>query len=159
MIGNQKGMTVVELLGALLLVSLVAIIAWTALSIGLQHTALETGKTKLQQEANTIVSILSAEHRRTEYYYLKFHEGHLQIDACSIEESNVKCQGFRNVSTESYEFAGTVNEIEFANLDSSKKIEPKKAHVDFHLKVSDPLNPSNSVSVSTTLTRILTSQK
>ena len=155
---NQRGITLVELIGALALVSIIAVIAWTALSIGLQHTAHETGKTKLQQEANAIVTKLSAEHRRTEHYYLQFQDGHLQLDSCYMQENEVVCTGFQNVSKESYVFSGTVNTIEFAELKSIDPIYPKEAHVNFSLKVSDPLNSSNSVSVNTTLTRILTSQ-
>lgn len=145
-----------ELLGALALVSLIAIIAWTALSIGLQHTALETGKTKLQQEANVMVSKLSAEHRRTEVYYLQFRDGQLQLSTC-LSVGN--CSEFQDVSDKSYDISGSVNEVDFMSLNGSDPIEPKKAHVELYLKVSDPLNPSNSVSVNTTLTRILTGQK
>ena len=155
MIKNQKGLTVVELLGALALVSLIAIIAWTALSIGLQHTALETGKTKLQQEANNMVATLSAEHRRSEEYYLRFQEGQLQISTCTSAGS---CTDFQDVSDKAYAISGSVNKVAFTDLDGSEPIKPKESHVNLYLKVADPLKPSNSVSVNTTLTRILTSQ-
>lgn len=152
---NQRGITLVELIGALALVSIIAIIAWTALSIGLQHTALETGKTKLQQEANTMVAKLSAEHRRSEQYYLRFQEGQLQISSCT---STISCTDFQDVSDKAYAISGSVDNIDFTDLDGSEPIEPKKAHVDLYLEVADPLKASNSVSVNTTLTRILTSQ-
>ena len=152
---NQKGLTLVELLGALALVSVIAIIAWTALSIGLQHTAHETGKTQLQQEANSMVAALAAEHRRSEQYYLRFQEGQLQISACS---SLVSCTEYRNVSDKAYTISGSVDEKDFTELGSGELIKPKESHVNLYLKVADPLKPSNSVSVNTTLTRILTSQ-
>ncbi|MBX0315084.1 prepilin-type N-terminal cleavage/methylation domain-containing protein [Planococcus glaciei] len=156
---NQKGVTLVELLAALVLVSIVATIAWTALSIGFKHTAAETSKTQLQQDANLIVTKLTNEHRRNDHYYLKFVSGHLEINPCNVDDVNptiINCEGFVRLTDANFEYSGTINTKPFTDLISPLKIEPKSKHVELELKVADPVKPTRSVEVKTTLTRILT---
>lgn len=68
---NSNGITLVELIAALALVSMVAILIMTTLGIGFKHSVAESNKTSTQQEANLIVSKLLNEHRKGECYYIK----------------------------------------------------------------------------------------
>lgn len=157
MVSNQRGITLVELLAALTLVSIVATIAWTALSIGMSHTSAETTKTQLQQEANLVITKLTNEHRKNDFYYLRLNVGQLEIETC--EESSdapINCGGFSSVMDGGYLYSGTINGVEFQNWDSSELIDPKKDHVIIKVKIADPAKPARSVTVETALTRILT---
>lgn len=153
---NQNGVTLVELLAALVLVSVIATIAWTALSIGFKHTAAETSKTQLQQETNLVVTKLTNEHRRNDYYYLKTSGTSLEIETCNDSATGTVCGGFVRLTDNNYLYSGTIDGIPFASWDPATKIDPKNKHVDLVLKVADPVKPTRSVEVKTTLTRILT---
>ncbi|WKA60000.1 prepilin-type N-terminal cleavage/methylation domain-containing protein [Planococcus shenhongbingii] len=156
---NQKGITLVELLAALVLVSLVAGIAWTALSIGFKHTAVETNKTSLQQDANLIVSTLSAAHRRNDTYTLKFDANkQLMIKTCEDITACPATSTFTRVIDNNYDYTDTT--INGAIYDGGTfpevVVKPKENHTELVLKIKS-LN--NTVTVKTTLTRIITGMK
>lgn len=157
---NQKGVTLVELIATLALVSIIAAIAWTSLATGFKHTAAETSKTQLQQEANLIVTKITNEHRRNDFYYLRMNAGRLEINTCNEGElASLDCDGFTNLMDNNFLYTGTINGENFESLDSTELIDPKKKHVEFRLKVAEPVDPADpvrSVEVETTLTRILT---
>lgn len=154
---NEKGITLVEIIGAMVLVSLIAGLAWTALLTGFKHTSVETTKTQLQQEANYTISKISNEHRKSDYYYLRFQNGKLEINACKeAAPAAATCNGFEKLTVNEYTYSGTINGIKFVDWPATTIIRPKKAHVTFIMKIADPVNPNRSVEVKTTLTRILT---
>ena len=155
---NQKGVTLVELVAALALVSVIAIAAWSTLTIGMKHGAAETSKTMLQQDANLIITKLSAEHRRNDYYYLRYTGGNLEISTCNDNDITgaVDCQPFTKLTENSYLYTGSINGTDFSAWSSTTLIEPKKQHVNFILKVADPIKTARSVELKTSLTRIIT---
>ncbi|WP_185959558.1 prepilin-type N-terminal cleavage/methylation domain-containing protein [Planococcus salinarum] len=156
---NQRGITLVELVAALALVSIIAVAAWTTLTIGINHGAAETSKTMLQQDANIIISKLSAAHRLNDYYYLQFVGGNLEIKTCNDTETPgvMDCGTFNRLSDNSYVYSGSINGTGFATWNSATIIEPKKKHVNFILNVTDdPIKTARAVEVKTTLTRIIT---
>lgn len=65
---NEKGITLVELLVALALVSIVAVLAMTTFNIGVKYNVTESAKTTMQQESNLIVSTLMNIHRTEKCY-------------------------------------------------------------------------------------------
>ncbi|WP_106533834.1 PilW family protein [Planomicrobium soli] len=153
--GDQKGISFVEVLASITLVSIIAMIGWTVLSTGSQHSISETGKTHLQQNANLIMATLSNEHRKSDEYYLRFQNNAIELKSCK----DSICGNFRPITESKYKYTGTINEVEFAVWNENQKLEPTKAHVAVLLTVSDSKNPSKLVSVRTKLTRILTSMK
>ena len=156
---NQKGITLVEVLAAIALVSVIAVIAWTSLSIGVKHTAVETRKTQIQQDANLIISTLTGVHRQSASYSLTFEGNEIKVTSCS---DALTCDDA--VIEASYDFTGTmVNNTVIDSHDSSPDVitdlEPKKNHVMLKLVLTDLNNPKNTITVETALTRILTSMK
>ncbi|MBT2569184.1 type II secretion system protein [Planococcus sp. ISL-110] len=154
---NQKGVTLIEVLTALVLVSVIAVVAWTSLSIGFKHTAVETRKTLIQQDANLIISTLTGVHRQSASYSLIFEANKLKVVSCV---DAVACND--NVIEKSYDFTGTmVNNIVIDSHDSVPDVisdlEPEKNHTVVKLVLTDLNNPKNTITVETTLTRILTS--
>ena len=73
-INNEKGVSLVELIAALALVAMVAVLIMTTLSIGIQKSIVEGEKTKIQQEANLMVAKLLNIHREGKCYELKIAE-------------------------------------------------------------------------------------
>lgn len=68
---NDKGLTLLEVLASLVLVSLVVALAMTTFNIGVKYNVIETTKTKMQQESNLIVSTLMNVHRTENCYKIK----------------------------------------------------------------------------------------
>ncbi|WP_341201541.1 type II secretion system protein [Planomicrobium okeanokoites] len=153
---NQKGLTLVELIAALALVSLIAAAAWTALTIGMQHGAAETKKTQLQQDSNIIISTLINVHRNSEKYSLTFEANKLKIESCN--DAGI-CEN--NTLDMAYDFTGTIigsHTVDDTDAvpDSIANLTPKTAHTEITLVITDLKNPKQSLSVKTTLTRMLT---
>lgn len=157
---NQRGITLVELLAALALVSIIAIGAWTALSIGLKHSAVETNKTSMQQDANLIVSKLTNAHRKSDMYKLKFESNQLILSTCNYSSSAVlTCLPYQRVNEQNYNYSGTsingtvfMEEAAFSEI----TIQPKNSHTKLQLKIK---SGNSTITVNTSLTRILTSMK
>lgn len=84
---NQKGITLVELIASLALVSLVALLIMTTLSIGIKHSVVESDRVRVQQEANLIVSKLLYTHRVGDAYCL-----------LSFVDKDVQGNDFNNLS-------------------------------------------------------------
>ena len=79
---NESGMTLVEVLATLTVLSMVVVLIWTTLSIATKHTNLETTKLQLQQEANYILTEIQ-EHRKLKCYQLDIREDRVQLFNCN----------------------------------------------------------------------------
>ncbi|WP_372869636.1 PulJ/GspJ family protein [Planomicrobium okeanokoites] len=155
---NQKGITLVELVAALALVSIIATIAWSALTIGMKHGAAETNKTIMQQEANVMISSLMAAHRGSEKYSIIFEDDQLKVDYCD----KMSVCGVREISTK-YNFTGS--KVNGVNVDTSSgtqiifaDLTPEKEHTKITLKITDLNNAKRTLTIDTTLSRLLTNQ-
>ncbi|MDN7226971.1 prepilin-type N-terminal cleavage/methylation domain-containing protein [Planococcus sp. N064] len=151
---NQKGVTLVELLATLVIASLIVGIAWTALSIGMKHSAIEKNETHLQQEANLIITTLANAHRQNDYYTLRYNaKNQLEIQVCQKAATcNVSTAPFIRVASGVHDYTGTkIRDNKFdASTDTPVLIEPKKNHAKFTLQLD------GKVKVNTTFTRIIT---
>lgn len=145
---DEKGISLVEILAALLLVSVIVAAAWTALTIGMKHTAVETSKTEIQQDANIIISKLSAVHRQSERVNIKFQNNLMWVQTCT----QTVCNGFETVLDKEYDFTGSIINGN-ADLTVESMIEPKKNHANIYLNLN---KNGRSLSIQTTLTRIRT---
>lgn len=134
---NQSGMTLVELLAVLVLISLVTGIIWTTMSIGIKHNSVETTKIQLQQEANAIITKLQREHRVQECYILNIEDHEVSITNCENQPA------FKEVLGNDYEYGPLMN----------KEFIPKKTNISLDLQVTDLTNPKLTVTVPTEITR------
>lgn len=153
---DQKGITLVELLAGMALVSIIATIAWTTLTIGMQHGTAETSKTMMQQEANLMVSSLVAAHRGSEKYSIIFEDDQMKLDYC--DKSSV-C-GIRNIAGK-YDFTGTIiNDVPVDTLSDDPvkfaDLKPEEQHTKITLKITDLKNRKRTLTIDTTLSRLLT---
>ncbi|MFP8782154.1 PulJ/GspJ family protein [Planococcus plakortidis] len=155
---DEKGITLVELLAALILVSIIAVIAWTTITIGMRHGTSETNKTIMQQDMNLIMSSLISAHRNSEKYSVIFENNHLLINAC---DKSGDCK-LSEIAGE-YDFSESmINNIEI-NTSSAAPIvisdlNPSEKHIKVSLKITDINNEKNFIIVDTILSRILSKE-
>lgn len=79
---KQSGMTLVEVLAALVLSSLVILLIWTTISISMKYNIAETKKLRLQQEMNYVVTRIQQEHRYRDCYIISIKEKEISIGNC-----------------------------------------------------------------------------
>lgn len=82
MIDNEDGMTLVEVLASLILITLASGIIWTTVSVATKFNVGETTSLKIQQEANYIISELQRVHRTCEEYSLTITQSEVSIKNC-----------------------------------------------------------------------------
>lgn len=157
---NQKGITLVELLAALTLVALIAAGAWTVLSIGLKHSAVEINKTVMQQDANLIISKLTSTHQKSDMYKIKFENEQLMFAACTISSPTLTtCKPYERIVEQDYNYTSTtINGSIFTKGTpfSEITIKPKKHHTKLDLVIR---TGKSTITINTSLTRILTNLK
>jgi type II secretory pathway pseudopilin PulG len=71
---NDKGITLVELIAALALVSMVGVLIMTTMGIGFKYSIAESNKTSTQQEANIIIQKMLNKHRLGNCYKITVEE-------------------------------------------------------------------------------------
>ncbi|WP_298830424.1 prepilin-type N-terminal cleavage/methylation domain-containing protein [uncultured Planococcus sp.] len=149
---NEKGITLVELLAALVLVSLIAGVAWTAMSIGFKHSVVETSKTQIQQDANLIIAKLASAHRKSDSYSLGFENGQLVLKTCFDDEG---CGSFERVLDKTYNYEETaINGSVYTGAPFTEVIIlPKEQNTAINLKL---ISGKTTISIDTVLTRIIT---
>lgn len=136
----------VELIAALALVSIVAVLIITTMGIGFKHSIMATNKTVTQQEANLIVSKLMAQHRKGDCYNLKGEAGSIKIapnPSCD-PTTEPNAIAFNRISDARY-----VVDL----LSVNKMVNPKKE--DYTLKAQVTVNKAK-YQIETKLTRYKT---
>ncbi|MEK3934050.1 hypothetical protein MKY41_01915 [Sporosarcina sp. FSL W7-1349] len=91
---NEDGITLVELLASLILVSMVVVLIWTTFFISARHNTSETTKMRLQQEANYILTAIQQQHRQKECYDLIVAVEELKIKDCDSNEETTLSSGY-----------------------------------------------------------------
>lgn len=145
---NNRGITLVELIAALALVSMVAILIMTTLGIGFKHSIAEANKTSTQQEANLIVSKLMNQHRKGDCYFIKQggSPNNYKIMAAPSQCTSLTepTTGFKDISSSGYNVTLT---------SANKMINPTKEDYTLVAKVS---YKNANYEINTKLTRYKT---
>lgn len=149
---DEKGITMIEILAALVLVSLVVAGAWTAMSIGFKHSVVETTKTHIQQDAALVIAKLSSAHRKSDRYNVKFENEQLMLQTCFDETG---CGNFEKLIEKGYDFKGTsINGSIYTGASFAEvTIIPKEQHNPITLTLTAG---KASISIDTVLTRLIT---
>lgn len=85
-IHNQKGITLVEILAAIVIVSFLTVIVWRFFFQTIDYNSYAVTEQTLQQEANVILATLQAEHTRNTIHVLYIQNGTLVAkvgDSCA----------------------------------------------------------------------------
>lgn len=155
---NEKGITLVELLAVLVLVSLVTTIIITTFSIAHRHNVTETKKLKLQQEANYIISAVLQKHRdkKTDCYVLKVTEDKHKIIFKETDGLEIVLgDKFIYLLNHKHNIVDEVEKIEGETEEDLGEMKtcPKENDLGTTLIVKDRENPKLDVSVNTVFTR------
>lgn len=145
---NEDGITLVELLGTLVLVSIVTAVIWNAAFISMRYTATETKKVHLQQEANYVIAQIQLYHRQCDSYVLS-----VEISGITLE----KCKSIRPLSDLiiKNKFRYESSPVFHEELIKSKTI---GSSTEMELTVSDIEKNKLKVKIPTTITRYKSSE-
>jgi prepilin-type N-terminal cleavage/methylation domain-containing protein len=139
MVQNQRGLTLIEVLASLTILSIVGILIWQVYFQGMNYSATTISKNNMQQEATLLTSKLTKIHQTSEVY-------ELSNSACGI--------------TVSYTKQGTVNVEEFKDpdmcfeIDFTGEVEPDLTDLPLKLTIYDPSKAENRIVVDTFLYRL-----
>ncbi|NYF25031.1 type II secretion system protein J [Sporosarcina sp. JAI121] len=140
---DERGITLVELLATIVLVSIVMVLIWNTISISMKYNLAETKKLHLQQEANYIITEIQRIHRQCDSY---------QLTITGSEVSMKKCVGGNQIPDEIVS-----NIYHYIALPEYKEevIEAKiyDSTIDLKLTVQDIQNKKLKVEVQTTISR------
>lgn len=166
MINDERGLTLVELLATLTLISLVTGIIWTTISIASQFSIGETTSLKLQQEANYIIAELQRFHRTCSEYNLTITPEEISINECKIN-GNEELSG--KVISTGYIYGAFINKpapdltpSELLAINEYEyyvevKQRPLKNDIVFtYFAIEDPNNDKRFVNIPTTISRYKT---
>jgi len=84
MVKNEKGITLIELLAALVLFGIFSTIIWAFFFQSTEANNIELTKNNLQQEANLIISTIQEVHKKSNSYTVILSEDSLEIDSDTL---------------------------------------------------------------------------
>lgn len=169
MLKNERGITLLEILAALVISSIIIGIIYSFLIIAVEYNSTETTKTRLQQEANYITTEIQRVHRKSDCYVLIIDSGGVIIaEECKDTDGDLLHDNTR-VLTGNFEYSIEREEtpIIYQVFPHGKKASQNEeigihelAEIvidgDFILEnftVSDPANETLDVKISTAFTR------
>lgn len=162
---NESGISLVELLATLALVSIVISLIWTAFSVSTKFNLIETQKLKLQQEANYIVAEVQRLHRICDSYTFILSAEQITIDNCEIrdEHNNLLKKNF--ILSNNYEYSykkwieneqgeEILKEMDVVNHPFTDIIKPKSENLLIdELILKNPTKKTVSVSLPISISR------
>ncbi|MFA9555956.1 type II secretion system protein J [Evansella sp. AB-rgal1] len=135
---NEKGITLIEVLISVAILSFIGIVIWNVFIQGLTFSEQAMRKNQMQQEANIIVTSLVRSHQAAvEVYEINDFECKIMIDTNS--QSNVIEHPQLCLST---------------NYSDGLSVNPNIHDITITINVADKNNPNNKVSIDTILTRL-----
>lgn len=145
---NEDGVTLVELLAALVLMSIVGAIIWNTVFISMRYSTTETKKLRLQQEANYVITEIQRYHRQCNKYNMTIHEDKISIKNCERDSSNLPDLVINNTFqySSSPEFHEDID-------DPDAQIEPKTSDLSFTLTIKDAEKTNLEVNIHTVISR------
>jgi prepilin-type N-terminal cleavage/methylation domain-containing protein len=147
---NERGMSLVEVLLTLTILSIVGIVIWQVFFQGYQYSNNAVSKNLLQQEANLVIANLHRVHQSSEKYTIKSSNGSIEL----IDTNNI---GLAKYTDTRFDYAAFSNEPDTEPQElTNKLITPSDKGQNLNIKViiKEKRNPSNEVSVKTLLYRL-----
>ncbi|WP_301108367.1 prepilin-type N-terminal cleavage/methylation domain-containing protein [Sporosarcina sp.] len=163
MVKKEAGMTLIEVLATLVLLTLVTGIIWTTVSIATKFNVSETTSLQLQQEANYIISEMQQVHRNCFTYKLSITDDEIRINEC-LDSNNSVINSFNGVISNSYHYLPEIKNQKFKPSAKNSFYENEdnvKIKVENDLELNDlilidPINKKKRVKISTTISRYKT---
>lgn len=144
MVQNEKGVTLIELLSALVIFGIFSTIIWAFFFQSFQANNVEMTKNSLQQEANLIINTLQEVHRNSESYLI-------------VIDADFKTLEITPDSEASYLFnkSGVLYEISSTNLfESGDRIYPNNFDFPMTLILTSSENNNLQIKIQTVFSKI-----
>lgn len=138
---NEGGITLIESLAALTILSFIGIIIWSVFFQGYNYSKNAVSKNKMQQEANIIITTLTRIHQTALSYVISIPESGT-VEVVVTEQDN----SIRKVSFKDNQLLIQINQ--------TGTIIPKSNDLDLKITITDKNNPKNLVEVETLLYRL-----
>lgn len=140
---NERGLTLVEVLATVIILSIISILAWSIFFQGTEYSKKAVSKNQMQQEANVIIASLNSIHKRSIEYSATSKDCILSVQYTT--KSTTKTEVFENsqMCIEANDFT----------------ISPKTTDADIHLTIKEKSNPKNKIEINSLLSRLKEEKK
>lgn len=144
---NERGMTLIEILATLILISIICVAIWSTISIVTKNNVGEVTSLRLQQEANYIITSLQQVHRKCANYNLSITSTKVEVSECKDSSGN-GLPSFNSIVSEGYQYSPNIDDMEVESSTDDIDLSP--------LIVTDQLNKKREVKIKTVISRIKT---
>lgn len=151
---NEKGITLVELLATLTLISLVVGVIWTTVSIATKFNVSETSTLRLQQESNYIISELQQVHRHCYTYKLTITNDEVKVTEC-MKDKIIPLNNYNKIISNKFHYEPSIDNVIIKPTENDYDILGFKV-ID---SVVNPKREPRQITVSTTLSRLITEDR
>jgi prepilin-type N-terminal cleavage/methylation domain-containing protein len=151
---DERGLTLVEVLATLTILSIISIIIWSIFFQGLNFSKKATSKNAMIQESNIIISNLTSIHRG-EYKYEITSTGTNNCEitvTTDISNTEKQTQTFTHPQM-CFEFTSDIKNKAVDDTEPNK-IDPNENDVSLTITIKDNQDPTNKVTTSTYLYRM-----
>lgn len=148
---RQRGITLIELLGAITILSIISIIIWNVFFQGLSFTDSLQIETQMQQEANLILASLRKMHRSSDEYSIENSDD--PNSSYITIKNNTSVIEFHNGNFIYKLYLITNNEQQQIMNDTPVIINPNKQHLQIKLIITDRENMNRQYEIEDHIAR------
>jgi prepilin-type N-terminal cleavage/methylation domain-containing protein len=141
---NQYGLTLIEVLVSLTILSIIGIVIWNVFIDGISYSHKAVSETTIQQEANIITLNLTKIHQISDEYEIKSAD-------CTLSVTHRSEKGTAYKEFKHPQLCITSNET---RSEISTFINPSTTDFFLEMKIYDKEQPDNELEVNTTLFRL-----
>ncbi|WP_084786860.1 prepilin-type N-terminal cleavage/methylation domain-containing protein [Bacillus tuaregi] len=145
---NQQGITVIELLISLAILSLIGVLIWNVFFQGLDFSSKEITKNRMQQEANIILTHLTKIHQTAEEYKIETNSGKILV---TYQEGD---QPLQKVAFENSKLTLQIKKLGEQSENQVIEVNPFVSDISLLIHISDIDNPNTKITVNTLLSRL-----
>lgn len=140
---NERGLTVIEVLATLTILSIIGVVIWNAFFQGYNYSQTAVSKNSMQQEANLIITSLTRIHQTSTEYTISNPNKTIEVNS-----SNGHTIKFENSQMEyTIDLKGHLTTVKPTTVEADKRI-------DITITINDKNDASNQVVVEATLSRL-----
>ncbi|GHH97194.1 type II secretion system protein [Neobacillus kokaensis] len=146
---NERGLTLIEVLATLTILSIVSVIIWSIFLQGYNFSQKAISKNFILQESNILITNLKKIHQTVVTYDIK-------SENCDVKVRNLTTSPTQEEIFDHAKICYKILEINNVNSSTSGTIEPNKKTGDLALKIraSDKNNSDNYIIIDTYLYRV-----
>lgn len=151
---DERGLTLVEVLATLTILSIVSLIIWSIFFQGINFSKKATSKNVMIQESNIVISNLTTLHRgKNKYEITSTGTNNCEITITTdISNTEKQTQTFTHPQM-CFEFTSDIKNKKVGEPEPNK-IDPNENDVSLTLTIKDNNDPTNKVTTSTYLYRM-----